>query len=327
MSTTRGFIIALIFAAIIAAMVIGFARFRGDKEPVVSTETAQDTQQVDTKGGPSLGPSFDIVRVDPQGTAVIAGRAEPNAHIVLQANGLPVAETYASSNGDWTIIINDPLDAGALELTLDMETEDGRTVRSDQVVVVSIPRGRNKRPLVVLGRSGGPSRVLQSPDDGIQTGPLVLEAVDYDRAGGVVFSGRALPNSGIRVLADGKLLGQTRANDQGQWILEGVEPLAPGVYDLQVDQVGPDGRVSAVIALPFERASPQSIADAPPGSVIVQPGNSLWRIARRLYGSGWQYTIIYRANSGRIRDPDLIYPGQIFSIPETAQSSDLSNDG
>jgi len=318
MSATRGFIIAAVIAVIAAVIIITVQRSGKSPAPVPGP-AVQDTQSNQNEGA-LIGPSFDIVRVDMRGTAVIAGRAEPNAKITLEANGKTIAQTTASNNGDWTIILNDPLEPGAIEFSLNMEGEDGRVVRSDQVVVVSVPRGKNKRPLVVLGRPGGPSRVLQSPDDDKETGPLALEAVDYDRAGGVIFSGRALPGSGIRVLADGQLLGQTRANEKGRWVLDGIEPLAPGVYDLQIDQVGPDGHVTAVIALPFERASPQAITDAPPGSVIVQPGNSLWRIARRLYGSGWQYTIIYRANAGKIRDADLIYPGQVFSIPDTDTS-------
>jgi nucleoid-associated protein YgaU len=68
--------------------------------------------------------------------------------------------------------------------------------------------------------------------------------------------------------------------------------------------------------LPFERASFSDI-ELRDGKVVVQPGNSLWRIARRAYGSGFQYTVIYEANADQIRDPDLIYPGQIFAVPET----------
>ena len=49
---------------------------------------------------------------------------------------------------------------------------------------------------------------------------------------------------------------------------------------------------------------------------MVQPGNTLWRIARDTYGRGVQYTVIYGANKDQIRDPDLIYPGQIFTLPE-----------
>ena len=51
------------------------------------------------------------------------------------------------------------------------------------------------------------------------------------------------------------------------------------------------------------------------GRLVVQPGNSLWRIARRVYGSGFEYTIIYDANQDQIRDPDKIYVGQILDLP------------
>jgi nucleoid-associated protein YgaU len=49
---------------------------------------------------------------------------------------------------------------------------------------------------------------------------------------------------------------------------------------------------------------------------VVQPGASLWRIARRTYGDGVHYSLIYEANQSQIRDPDLIYPGQIFTVPQ-----------
>lgn len=44
-------------------------------------------------------------------------------------------------------------------------------------------------------------------------------------------------------------------------------------------------------------------------------GDSLWRISRQLYGAGIRYTQIYEANRGQIRDPDLIYPGQVLVAP------------
>ena len=48
---------------------------------------------------------------------------------------------------------------------------------------------------------------------------------------------------------------------------------------------------------------------------MVQPGNNLWNISRVLYGRGIRYTVIYQANRDQIRDPDLIYPGQVFKAP------------
>ena len=48
----------------------------------------------------------------------------------------------------------------------------------------------------------------------------------------------------------------------------------------------------------------------------IERGDSLWRISRRTYGEGERYTLIYDANKEQIRDPDLIYPGQIFVLPQ-----------
>lgn len=61
-------------------------------------------------------------------------------------------------------------------------------------------------------------------------------------------------------------------------------------------------------------------ADAPGSAAVkvvtVQPGNTLWAIARESYGEGLLFVRLFEANRDRIRDPDLIYPGQIFTIPD-----------
>jgi len=101
--------------------------------------------------------------------------------------------------------------------------------------------------------------------------------------------------------------------------------IAPGIYQLLVIQLDENGRPAYAIELPFERASPDQI-EIRDGRVVVQPGNSLWRIARRAYGKGAQYTIIYAANASQIRDPDLIYPGQIFEVPESEEASEEAGE-
>ena len=50
--------------------------------------------------------------------------------------------------------------------------------------------------------------------------------------------------------------------------------------------------------------------------LTVTQGNSLWAIAREVYGDGLMYVRVFEANKGQIRDPDLIYPGQVFEIPQ-----------
>jgi nucleoid-associated protein YgaU len=88
-----------------------------------------------------------------------------------------------------------------------------------------------------------------------------------------------------------------------------TEGEAPQVQTQPIEETG-----QAVSAAEAETSQP-----APePGRVVIQPGNNLWQISRVIYGRGIRYTVIYEANKDQIRDPDLIYPGQIFSTPGTS---------
>jgi nucleoid-associated protein YgaU len=65
---------------------------------------------------------------------------------------------------------------------------------------------------------------------------------------------------------------------------------------------------------------PAVVAEAPPSpvTVTVQPGFTLWGIAKDNFGDGVLYVQVFDANRDKIRDPDLIYPGQVFTIPKAA---------
>src|SRR5258708_2953091 len=54
-------------------------------------------------------------------------------------------------------------------------------------------------------------------------------------------------------------------------------------------------------------------------TTVVSRGDSLWRISRVTYGVGTRYAVVYKANRDRIRDPNRIYPGQIFVLPLKAR--------
>jgi len=150
--------------------------------------------------------------------------------------------------------------------------------------------------------------------------PVSLESVDYDENGGLILSGRADVGATINLYVDNAAIGQTVGNTDGTWQLRPGDTVSIGDHRLRVDQLGTDGKVAHRIELPFSRAEPE-LTKLVEGQVIVQPGNSLWRIARRSYGQGLLFTVIYEANKGQIRDPDLIYPGQIFALPQSDKAN------
>ncbi len=284
---------------------------------------------------PLMAPQFDIVRVEPNGEAVIAGRSEPGSVVVLLDGEEEIGRVTADETGAWVIIVARPLSPGDHQLGLRAEMPDGSVQLSETLVIVSVPEptlevasgeaGEERQvaaetaPLAVETQREGlsASRVLQQPEDaGLRDQTLLLNAVDYDADGFVVVSGRSQPGARVVVYLDEEPLGSVVADANGHWQLAPDTPVASGLHRLRVDQVGDSGDVLARVATLFSRAE---LAGGFPEDrfVIVQPGNSLWRIARRTYGEGIRYSVIFQANNDRIVDPDLIFPGQIFLVPST----------
>lgn len=175
------------------------------------------------------------------------------------------------------------------------------------VVAVSMPRSGDA-PSVVLQPPPAADR-QPMPKDGV-----AVDSLDYDKGGHVALGGRGAPGAAVQLYLDNILVGRAHTDPNGHWRLSPDRPIDPGLYTLRADQVSAAGKVTARVEMPVQVSEvPPDMADG--RSVVVQPGNSLWRIARRTLGQGLRYTQIYQANREQIRDPDMIYPGQIFAIP------------
>lgn len=285
--------------------------------------------ETNTKGVPVIPkravapPSFDVVRIsDVDCTAVMAGRAPSQAIVRIAANGEIIATLRAENDGSWAHVVSEPFKPGGVELTLTAETTAGRAESPESVVLV-VPDcadlSDDKKAIALLtpkNRTG--TRILQEPDRADRIAMpqgLNLGKVDYDDKGNLEMSGNGAPDAELRAYVDGVYAGRARADAQGQWRIMPETEIAPGLHVLRVDHVDSSGVVLARIELPFARVAPASV-EVTADQVIVQPGNSLWRIARRTYGRGISYTTIYEANRDRIRDPNLIYPGQVFELPD-----------
>jgi hypothetical protein len=276
--------------------------------PPAQTETA-------TPAAPAA-PRFDIVRITPNGQPVIAGRAAPGAQVAIQDQGKTIGEAQADAQGNWLFIPPAPLPAGPRELTLTEQAPGGTTVAGAGSVLLTVPGGPEATAppaMAVLATPNAAPRLLQPPATRTP-GKLALDVLDYGQGGDVRLGGTAHSGSTVRVYVDNSLVGETRTGTDGTWSLSPLKPVAPGMHKLRLDQLGASGKVTARVELPFTREAAPAQALAA-GAVTVQPGNSLWRFARQAYGSGMRYTVIYQANREEIRNPNLIYPGQVLTIP------------
>ena len=277
-------------------------------------------------------PTFDVVKVGPTGTAVIAGRAEPGSKVTVRDGDKVIGEVTADRRGEWVLVPDQPIGPGDRLLSLEASgPRDGATVKSDETVALSIspPKASGKEATalaVVLPRNGnGAARVLQRPDGSLPSSqgtpsadkPLALsmDALEYDDQGRAVLSGRATPGATVQIYAGNQPLATATADAAGEWSATSARVVGPGRVELRLDQLGKDARVVQRIVVPLAEAA---TAELVPGqSYTVQPGNNLWQISRRAYGVGTRYLIIYSANLGQIRDPERIYPGQVFRVPKS----------
>ncbi|WP_370674541.1 LysM peptidoglycan-binding domain-containing protein [Pleomorphomonas sp. PLEO] len=440
-----------------------------------------------TPSGETVVPIFDLVRVEPTGDAVIAGRSDPNAKVEILSGKDVVADGKANDTGSWAIVLADPLKPGAHDLSVRVVGKDGKIATSEQSVAVSVPEGGNGDVLVVLNQPGSPSTVLQVPgleeaqaklaDAGVdpaqaveatpavvpeppkaaatpppavepptsasatataiagnettpattaepapaamaaepaapvatptpatvqipappaemlaaaakpalppapapasavpatepaapqavqpaaeatpaQAAPtaepsvapkaepaavparvVTIDAVELENGKRFYAAGSAESGAVIRLYVDDKSIGDTKA-DKGRWLYQGEVQLAPGKHIVRIDQIGANGAVLARAEVPFQIAedgltaptlasgvgsaqagagSSGEAKPAEPATLIIRRGDNLWVIAKRLYGKGIRYSTIYQANTDQIRNPDLIYPGQVFVVPE-----------
>ncbi|MEV8466315.1 LysM peptidoglycan-binding domain-containing protein [Fluviibacterium sp. DFM31] len=148
---------------------------------------------------------------------------------------------------------------------------------------------------------------------------LRIDTIDYGADDTVVLKGRAGASGPVRVRLNGTLRGTGTVTEDGLWSLV-ISDVAPGLYDLRVESLDPSGAVLGQADVPFRRETPGIVQQALNGSgariVTVQPGATLWAIAQDRYGEGTRYVQVFEANRDQIRDPNLIYPGQVFDLPE-----------
>lgn len=370
-----------------------------------------------------IAPSFDVVRVEPDGSIVMAGKAAASAKVEIVTGSKVIGSAVAGQEGDFAVVLDNPLKPGDYQIVLRSTAPDNVVATSTETAVVSVPETSDGQVLALVEEPGKPAELItvpepaktpatppataqapaaQAPAAGQQVeasvpaaaapstsapakpaaGPKVaVEAVEIE--GKKIFiAGTADTGRKVRAYANEILVGEAIGSPEGRFLIEAERDLPIGDYIIRVDALEPDGvKVAARAAVPFEREpgeaisavapaataapvapvaaatepkpatqeatnqqpaatapvlapapeKPAEIAAAPAapapeatapklqpvnGAVIIRRGDSLWRISRRVYGQGLRFSTIYLANQDQIRDPDRIWPGQVFKVPE-----------
>ncbi|MEM6608501.1 MAG: LysM peptidoglycan-binding domain-containing protein [Pseudomonadota bacterium] len=175
------------------------------------------------------------------------------------------------------------------------------------------------QPSVLISDAEGVRVLSTAPVPEAQT-EVTLDTISYNTEGGVVLTGRGALDGAVQLYVDNQPVQLAPVDEAGGWSTE-LPNVDPGTYTLRVDQVSTAGDVTSRIETPFLIETPEAIRALPdPGDGItihtVQTGNTLWGIAREEYGEGVLYVQVFEANRDQIRDPDLIFPGQVFTLPD-----------
>ncbi|MGF1501586.1 MAG: LysM peptidoglycan-binding domain-containing protein, partial [Paracoccaceae bacterium] len=190
------------------------------------------------------------------------------------------------------------------------------------------PRYVSSAPVIILpaaARATAPTLVQPRAEEVhlLQSAPalagadqIVLDTLSYPAGGAVLATGRGRPGHGVRAYVNLLYEAETPISPDGSWRLTISEEAALAALLLRFDEVGPDGQVTSRIEAPFTYAEGGPAQALREREVVIQRGDHLWELAEQFYGEGLRYSLIYEANANLIRNPDLIYPGQIFSVPE-----------
>jgi nucleoid-associated protein YgaU len=195
-----------------------------------------------------------------------------------------------------------------------------KTPQLPQPTQESIEEAEN--PTVLLADNEGVKVVQNSAGPNVMT-DVLFDTINYSKDGGVAVTGRGRPEAIVRFYLDNSPVASTAVDQQGYWTAD-LSDVKAGVYTLRLDQLDQTGKVSSRIESPFKREDREVLAGqikdtASPARInviTVQPGNTLWAISRERYGRGILYVQVFDANKDKIRDPNLIYPGQIFDLPD-----------
>jgi nucleoid-associated protein YgaU len=342
-------VVAVIGVIALAAAGVYLYRHQGaapqveDKVATGEKPPAEPGKQADGKpeSKPTSVPSFDVVRIEPTGEGVIAGRAEPGWTIALESGGNTIAETKVDEEGAWSIVLDKPLSQGDHSLTLRAMSPDGtQGLTGQQPVNVAVgkpgeavvaqketppeapapeqqaaapePQAVPGQPEPVVPDENAPP--LERPKPPVKISKLDYQDVGSD-SGKISLSGVGDPNIRVLLFFDEQPLGEVVIGSDGTWVLEVEKKLGDGEHTIRADTY--DDKTGMVAGRASVRIGREAAAEVAPATDVAAAPPDLSRQPQPVYpeaaGEGGQpvqepAAAVAQMPTGTRPQPQPVYP-------------------
>ena len=307
-----------------------------DKKQNIEFDNFSDTQNFQKNDNLSfeieLFPEIDIIKVSPDGSFVIAGKGQPNSNINISNKGDLIDSSIVDSDGNWVVVSKENLKTGDNLISIDQINNNGLVLRHKQLFITKIDEHKKDQPLVISvpNKNGANISIIQQSSEKQKIykveNDLVIQkkiksnkkifnvkTIFFNENGFVSIKGKVNFGKKIELYINKKIM-ETIKIENSKWQYNSDTIFDYGLHDLLVVLKSDKDEILDKITLPFMRVE-MPYNDVPENFILIKPGDMLWTIAYRLYGDPFKYIQIFEENKDQITNPDLIFPGQLFSIP------------
>jgi nucleoid-associated protein YgaU len=272
---------------------------------MVTDEGAKVLQGIGDGTVAATNVTIDAISYTPEGAVVLAGRGTAGALVRLYLDNAATAEATVAQAGDWSVTLTD-IKPGIYTLRVDQLDAEGNVTSRFETPF-------KRESLEALAAAAAPAATEPAATEPAPVKTATVEPAAPEPAAEASATTETAAETVEPAAAPAPEVAATAAEPAATTEVASAEPAVEPAATTSAEPTPAPVATEVVAEAPAAEPAPTVEAPAPI-QITVQPGFTLWRIARENLGDGFLYVQVFEANKDQIRDPDLIYPGQIFTL-------------